>query len=193
MPQKRTMPPCATCGGPLPRRTHAAGVVRLFCTRTCYRASQTPKLRFRDKVAAQPTEDGCLRWLGGFFDSGYGAFGLNGKTERAHVVAYLWSGRTIPDGYEVCHTCAGGGNRWCVNPNHLIAASHMTNVQHAIDARRTLIGTKNHKAKLADTDIVAIRRQWSAGESLASLARRYAVTKQTIWGIVHHKTWKHVV
>jgi hypothetical protein len=46
-------------------------------------------------------------------------------SKPAHRISYLISGKTIPEGYDVDHIC---NNPLCVNPDHLQAVSHQTNI-----------------------------------------------------------------
>ncbi len=64
----------------------------------------------------------CWEWLAGKFPSGYGAFFLYGRTERAHVASYKLFVGEVLDGYEVHHICE---NRACVNPDHLKSLTHL--------------------------------------------------------------------
>lgn len=72
--------------------------------------------------------------------NGYGQFWL-GKNEHgkyiwrnAHRVSYELFWGPVPEGKEVAHTCHCRG---CVNPSHLVAATHKENVWMSIlDGRR---------------------------------------------------------
>jgi hypothetical protein len=57
----------------------------------------------------------CIFWTGGV-SQGYGQSRWNGKTERAHRVAWRQAGRDIPEGMHVHHLCE---NRLCINVDHL--------------------------------------------------------------------------
>lgn len=86
-------------------------------------------------------ESGCWEWLLSKGQDGYGMFWSNtvrrinlrkpprkprfGATITAHRWAYLKLKGPIPAGLEVDHLC---GNRWCVNPEHLEAVPHLTNI-----------------------------------------------------------------
>ncbi len=83
--------------------------------------------RFYDKVA--PNSGGCWRWTAGHDHQGYAYFWLDGKTHRAHNVAYKALVGSIPDGLELDHLCHV---RDCVNPAHLEAVTHKENVLRGV-------------------------------------------------------------
>jgi hypothetical protein len=53
-------------------------------------------------------------------------------------------------------------------------------------------GEENHVAKLTAEKVREIRRRWEGGESIASLAREFNVTPQSLGAVVHKRSWKHV-
>lgn len=71
--------------------------------------------RFESKI--MQAEDGCWLWTGTVTGSGYGYFGRDGKTLRAHRVAYEHYVGPIPDGLHLHHLCR---QKTCVNPDHLL-------------------------------------------------------------------------
>lgn len=91
--------------------------------------------RFMRKVEVQP--NGCWRWTRPLRSNGYADFFYEGKSRRAHRVAYEHFSGPIPDGLEpdhLCHTndlsCAGGWDcphRACVNPEHLELVTRRVN------------------------------------------------------------------
>lgn len=110
---------------------------------------RTPRDRFLSKVVKT---DGCWIWTDKPSPEGYGRFRFQGKFRSAHVASYLIFVGVIPDGLEIdhlCHTrdadCPGGPacpHRLCVNPEHLEAVTHQTNMLRsrgpsAIRARKT--------------------------------------------------------
>lgn len=79
--------------------------------------------RFIEKVA-DPDSRGCLLWTAAKSAGGYGAFKMNGRTYRAHRLAYEWLVGPIPDGLVLDHLCRV---RHCVNPHHLEPVTNKVN------------------------------------------------------------------
>ena len=84
--------------------------------------------RFQAKVEYRDEED-CWEWIGnrsGGKNAGYGQFWVHGRLVKAHRYAYEMEYGPIPDGAVIDHLCR---NRGCVNPLHLEAVSHRTNIR----------------------------------------------------------------
>lgn len=79
--------------------------------------------RFLSKISH--LGDGCWLWTAQRSPGGYGQFKLYGRKLGAHVVSYRAFVGPIADGLELDHLCR---NRACVNPLHLEAVRHRTNV-----------------------------------------------------------------
>jgi hypothetical protein len=67
----------------------------------------------------------CLMWIGRRNEKGYGEFYVDGRTWKAHRIAFLIEHGFLPEGFQISHTCA---NVWCVNPNHLTASKTFENI-----------------------------------------------------------------
>ena len=73
-----------------------------------------------------PGKGPCWVWTACRYKSGYGKFGVKGKTMRAHRVAFVFdSGEPIPEGLVLDHECV---NPPCVNPRHLKAVTNKVNI-----------------------------------------------------------------
>src|SRR3954467_8330185 len=86
---------------------------------------------FMNKVVITEAE-GCWEWQGYLDKDGYGIF----QHMRAHRVSYQLFVGPIPKGEELDHFYCE--NRKCVNPWHVMPATHVENVQ------RTKITDKTH-------------------------------------------------
>lgn len=71
------------------------------------------------------TAAGCWEWGGRRTSKGYGALKVERRETRAHRLAFEMFVGPIPDGLEIDHLCR---NRACVNPDHLEAVDHHTNL-----------------------------------------------------------------
>jgi hypothetical protein len=69
--------------------------------------------RFMEKVAQTGS---CWEWRSGRDRGGYGEFRVDGRTRKAHRIAYELLVGPIPEGMQIDHLCR---NRGCVNPEHL--------------------------------------------------------------------------
>lgn len=97
--------------------------------------------RFWPKVlVGGPSE--CWPWQNATSD-GYGMVAYKGRTQRAHVVAYLLAIGPIPARAHVHHTCE---NRACCNPAHL---KLLAPGEHAVlhNPPRRICEHGNHKAR----------------------------------------------
>ena len=76
-----------------------------------------------------PDIESCWFWPGTPGPLGYLRTGVGGYSMYVHRVMYEIAGGSVPEGYEVHHTCQ---NRHCVNPFHMVAMTHAEHcAQHA--------------------------------------------------------------
>lgn len=134
--------------------------------------------------------NGCLRPDGRGFTS-YG----KGRNMLAHRLSWELSYGAIPEGMAVCHHC---DNPRCVRPDHLFLGTQQDNLRDMRDKNRGAIppprqGSKHHKAKLTDADVLAIRAACANGEKQNAVAKRYSVSDTQIGYIVKGKNWKHLL
>lgn len=128
---------------------------------------------------SEPTATGCVVWTGPFFSSGYGSIRdtENGKTRRAHIVAYEDAYGKVPEGKIVAHIC---DNKSCVNPLHLEALTRKQNTQDAwarglCVARR---GEDHPMSKLSDKEREEIAKSTLPAKEVAEA---YGVSDDWVW------------
>lgn len=79
-------------------------------------------------MALVEVTDTCWLWTGAQDGHGYGSFHLDGRTARAHRVAYRFFVGEIPDGLGLDHVYERGCRyRNCVNPAHLEPVTNAEN------------------------------------------------------------------
>ena len=137
----------------------------------------------------------CWNWGMSVNKDGYGQARHMGLSFGAHRLMFMLihphydvSGRLI------CHTC---DNRRCINPEHLYAGTHKSNMRDMISRGRDNFvgcpsGERHKDAKLTEKKVIAIRARNNAGEGYRVLAKAYGVDRTTIKNIVKRVTWKHL-
>jgi hypothetical protein len=115
---------------------------------------------------------------------------INGKALRKSVhglVALAFLGPR-PQGWQVAHRNGKPhDNRLCNLAYKTRAENEADKVIHGT----SLIGERNHQAKLRNSDIPAIRLRLAAGEALKSIAADFGVSFYLISKIKHGKAWAH--
>lgn len=83
--------------------------------------------RLRSHSVLSDDGSGCVLWSGAKNHDGYGILRIGSTTDgtrrvvRAHRFVYFLTHGSIPDGFEISHTCA---HRHCIEPAHLVAMKH---------------------------------------------------------------------
>lgn len=95
----------------------------------------------------------------------------------------------IPRDQEVNHKDANKANNRHSNLEYL---TRTENIRHGFRSPTAPKGARHHKAKNTEADIRQIRRQCAAGEAQSVVAASYGLSRSTVSGIVHRRTWKHV-
>lgn len=143
------------------------------------------------------TPTGCREWMGAVSRNGsYARLKFGGNDHR---VARLLLGLGHGDLRVAMHAC---DNPRCVEQSHLRAGTSAENTADMIlKGRRSttsglrrgqLTGANHPKAKLSETDVIAIRAARGAGAPTTSLATQYGITKTHVSAIVCRRAWKHI-
>lgn len=126
----------------------------------------------------------CWLWTGTTSRTGYGIVRINGKAVKTHHVGVALAGIEVPKGLCRLHKC---NTPPCVryHPDHIYLGTRKQNTED--------LWATGYKVKLTEDQVRDIIRQYD-GQSIfiAETARKYGVTYNTIWCIVHKITWKHL-
>jgi hypothetical protein len=138
------------------------------------------------------TPDACWPWKGTRCQPfGHGGFSVNGRTQKAHRVAFTLASGVIPAGLYVLHRC---DNPSCCNPLHLFLGTQGDNNRDRASKGRNgdLRGSKSSRAKLSESEAAEILRRRRTGETITALAREYGVHHSAISRIALGQTWPHL-
>ena len=131
----------------------------------------------------------CWLWTASTDRDGYGTFGANGVTYRAHRLAWMLANGEIPSGFILLHSCDTPN---CCNPAHLSIGTHQDNVIDRLRKGRGAKGESMNTAKLTEADVIKIREVFASGISGFVIAEQYDVLPCTIYRIASGKYWRHV-
>ena len=158
---------------------------------------------FWSKVAVSAPNE-CWEWRACKNEKGYGVYGSNRKTYKAHRFAYQLTHGSIPEGACLLHTC---DNPACCNPDHLTTGTRADNNRDMVaKGRHKCGGTKtpvekcnykrgkdHHNRKLNEDAVRNIRETYAAGgASMMQIATRFGIGLTTTHKIIHCKTWANV-
>jgi hypothetical protein len=136
-------------------------------------------------------ENGCWVWKGGMHTYGYGQVKWQGTTNQVYRLYWLLSGRTIPEGLEMCH--GHNCSRACYNPEHLKPGTHAENMGDKVrdGTNITPKGEKHGRAKLTENQVLVIRANVE-NKTQRELAKEYGVDQALISAIINRKRWAHL-
>lgn len=124
---------------------------------------------------------GCWVWTKSKTSKGYGRMNVDGKTVRAHRLAWkLYNGR-IGKGKCVLHKC---DNPSCVNPDHLFLGTNSDNTRDMMEKQR-------YFGKLKVKEVSEIKKLLKT-HTQVELADKYNVSQSAISSIKTGRNWSHV-
>jgi hypothetical protein len=150
--------------------------------------------RFWEKVDVRGPDE-CWEWTAARHLQGYGRFWIGshaeGKTHRAHRVAWELENGPVPDGLDVCHHC---DNPPCCNPRHLWLGTNQDNLRDCSAKGRaykpTWWGEQVGSSKLTLEQVREIRRMAHLGLTRREIAACFGVAKTTVTNIINGETWR---
>lgn len=104
------------------------------------------------------------------------------------LVLEAWVG-PCPEGLICCHN---NGLPWDNRVENLRWDSYQANADDALRHGTRARGARCGATKLAEDDVVQIRRLGAEGEAIGDLAVRFGVTRDNIKAIVYHRSWRHL-
>jgi hypothetical protein len=189
---------CTYCGRVGPRVVVLGGYAHRYCIDgppvkgRIGRPAKSMADRYWPKVdknglLIRPDLGRCWGWLSGITNKGYGRLKLpSGKYLGAHVVSWIIHFGKIPDGDNVLHKC---DNPICSRPDHLFTGTHRQNMHDRDTKGRGPQGEKNGNAKLTNTDACEIRKLRESGMGYLAIAKKFKVTKPTIYKVCKGMSW----
>ena len=143
--------------------------------------------RFWSKVRKT---NSCWLWTAATDDGGYGRFLFEGKNRHAHIVAWILTYGSVPEGNVVMHTC---DVPYCVNPEHLQLGTQLDNIQDRVNKGRCFKPEceLNSQAKLSQKQVDAIRDEYNTIKCTKRfLARKYNMSDSAVGRLLNGYTWR---
>jgi hypothetical protein len=134
-------------------------------------------------------ENKCWNWSMSRSQSGYGKVYYSGKDFRAHRISFFYYNGYMPK--MVLHKC---DNRLCINPEHLYAGNHLSNMKDMKVKGRAFKpkGSAHPMSKLKEKDVANIRLLFNSGNDLKFIAKEYRLHLESVRQIINRKRWKHI-
>lgn len=149
-----------------------------------YAESHLIRFHKRTKKGLLPTD--C--WIFGVNTKS--VMGIHGIKYLGNRLSYYFHTGIDPKELDVCHTC---DNPMCVNPAHLFLGTAKDNLLDMKLKGRSAHGTKQHRSKLTDTEVLAIRKFYkNKAYSQPQLGKMFGVCQSTIHHIIKYNTWEHL-
>lgn len=128
----------------------------------------------------------CWLWLGAPDPHGYGWFRFRGRGEHTQRVSWMLSGKTIPVGMLVLHTC---DNPQCVRPSHLFIGTQQDNLADMKEKGRQAKGTMFPQSKLTPRLVKRIRADSRTQDAIAN---EIGCSRSVVSRVKNGKAWTHV-
>lgn len=136
-------------------------------------------------------KSGCIDWMGGTTQDGYGQIalpGMKGMLICVHRASYELFVGPIADGLKVMHKC---DNTRCVNPAHLLSGTQSDNMKDMIaKKRRNHYRTEYRGNKISEETAEMIRELCHSGRTHLSVAKQVGLSRAQVTKIASGMAWK---
>lgn len=148
-----------------------------------------PTQRFLYELMQGEAPNHCIEWPFARSAEGYGRIRYGGRCTHAHrVVCTVVHGEPASENLQAAHSC---GNSSCVNPKHLNWKTPQENANDKSSHGTVLAGASQSCSKLDEAQVRDMR-SLEGRASQRELARRYGVSRKTVWAILRRQKWDHV-
>lgn len=132
----------------------------------------------------------CWNWQGTLVHK-YGSLTWQGRTWRAHRLAWVLTYGAIPSGLCVLHRC---DNPRCVRPGHLFLGTQADNNRDRDEKGRRAgpSGEQCHNAILTAGKAKDVARRIRLGQTHAAIAEGLGITLRSVDHVASGRTWKHL-
>lgn len=136
----------------------------------------------------------CILHEGSKDRKGYGYRKIQGKTVKAHRLAYAKkigvSVFDLPSSTIVRHTC---DNPSCIEPTHLLGGTHNDNMKDMVDRGRSLTGERINTAVLTEALALQILSEYTGAYGQRNqLAKKYGLNHNVVYRLIARETWRHL-
>lgn len=150
-------------------------------------ARKTDTLEQRIRSGSRRVPSGCIEWVKGCNQFGYGYLNFRGISYRVHRAAFELAHGQIPDGMVVCHRC---DNRRCLNVEHLFLGTGLDNMRDMTAKGRQLHGERHHSARITAATAAEIRRNFRSGIGRPVIAQSLGVSYDVVYRVTTNRSWK---
>lgn len=113
------------------------------------------------------------------------------KKWYVHRLVYFSFNGPIPDDMEIDHINGDSRDHRLSNLEAVTKLENMRRAHH-MGLMNTAKGSKQHRARFTEQQVLSIRQRVASGEKQVDLAVEFGVTPTAINCIVKRLTWKHV-
>ena len=147
-----------------------------------------------DRDSIPEPNSGCILWLAGLTEAGYGRVRWDSRAQLAHRLSWIDENGLIAGGLHVLHKCDVPA---CINPAHLFLGTQADNnadmrrKKRSSDGRPrpSSRGENNGHAKHSEKLMLAVKR---ASGTYKQIAETYGVSETSVGYVKRGIQWGHL-